>query len=101
MSASVQQTLNGLAVNIEKRRKSYTREFKLEVVRFYHENNMYQTAKRFSLNTRMIGRWITDEDQIKKSWKVLKCVTNTRKCQFPELEEYLYRNYKLEGMGLK
>ena len=45
MSASVQQTLNGLAVNIEKRRKSYTREFKLEVVKFYHENNMYQMAK--------------------------------------------------------
>ena len=85
MSASVQQTLNGLAVNIEKRRKSYTREFKLEVVKFYHENNMYQTAKRFSLNTRMIGHWITDEDQIKKSWKVLKCVTNTRKCQFLNL----------------
>ena len=28
-----------------KTKKSYTRELKLEVVKFYRENNLYQTAK--------------------------------------------------------
>ena len=51
MTTSVQQTLDGLAVNMP---KSYTREFKLEVVKFYHENNLYQMAKGFSLNTNLM-----------------------------------------------
>ena len=74
MAASVQQTLGGLPLSTTKRRKSYTREFKLEVVKFYRENNLYQTAKQFSLNTKTIGRWVADEDQIKKSRKASKRV---------------------------
>ena len=102
MAASVQQTLGGLPFSTTKRRKSYTREFKLEVVKFYRENNLYQTAKQFLLNTKTIGCWVADEDQIKKSRKALKRVTHTRKCQFPDLEEELYRNYKkLRRQGLK
>ena len=53
------------------RRKSYTREFKLSVVKFYRENNnnLYQISKRFSLNTKTLLRWIGDEEGIKKSKK--------------------------------
>ena len=53
------------------RQKSYTREFKLSVVNFYREksNNLYQTSKRFLLNTKNVLRWIGDEDGIKKSKK--------------------------------
>jgi transposase-like protein len=87
MAASVQQTLGGLPINAPKRRKSYTREFKLEVVKFYREHNLYQMAKQFSLNTKTVGRWVADEDQRKKSRKASKHVTHTRKCQFPDLEE--------------
>ena len=53
-------------------KKSYTREYKLEVVRFYHQNNLYRTSKRFSLNTKTIGRWVADEEKIKKSKKASK-----------------------------
>lgn len=38
----------------------YSREYKLEVVRFYLENNLYKTAKRFCLNMKMIGHWVAD-----------------------------------------
>ena len=71
-------------------------------MKFYHENNLHQTAKQFSLNTKTIGRWVADEDQIKKSRKASTRVTHTRKCQFPDLEEELYRDYKkLQRQGLK
>ena len=53
------------------KRKSYTREKKLEVLEFYksHQSNLYQTSKKFSLNTKTILRWIKDEEKIKESKK--------------------------------
>ncbi len=67
----------------------------MEVVKFYREY-VYQTGKQVSLNTKTIGLWVCDEDQIKKSRKASKCVTHKRKCQFPDLEKELYRDYKNE-----
>ena len=70
-----QKMLDGGILHLAKRlRMSYTREYKLEVVKFYQENNLYQTAKRFSLNTKMIGRWVSDVEKIKKSKKASKRV---------------------------
>ena len=51
------------------RRKSYTHEFKLEVVAFYSSNNPYQPSKKFSLNTKIILRWIQNEELIDTSKK--------------------------------
>ena len=42
--AMEQITLDREPVKEKKGRKSYTREYKLEVVRFYRENNLYQTV---------------------------------------------------------
>ena len=42
---SRQTTLDGEPIDQWKTRKSYTREYKLEVVHFFHEHNLYQTAK--------------------------------------------------------
>lgn len=47
--------------------KCYTREYKLEVVCFFCKHNLYQMAKRFSLNNKMVGCWVADEEKIKKS----------------------------------
>lgn len=87
-----QTTLDGRVA--KRARMSYTREYKLEVVKAYQETNLYQTAKRFSLNTKTIERWVADVEKIKKSKKASKCVTHARRCQFPDLEEELYREYK-------
>ena len=75
-------------------RKSYTREFKLEVIRFYHNSNLYQTSKHFALNTKTTGRWVADEAKIKKSIKGSKRVKFSHKCRFSKLEEVLYDKYK-------
>ena len=81
MATRNQQTLEGRPVSHPQTRKSYTREYKLEIVRFYRENNLYQTAKRFSLNTKTIRHWVADEEKIKKA---SKRVNLARKFQFPE-----------------
>ena len=41
-------------------RKSYTREEKLKVVKFYFDkgNNLFQTSNKFCLNTKNILQWI-------------------------------------------
>ena len=76
MATRNQRTLDGRPVRHPQTRKSYTREYKPEVVRFYRENNLYQTAKRFSLNTKTIGRWVADKEKIKKSKKASKRVNH-------------------------
>ena len=81
------------------KRKSYTREFKLTVINHYCENNLYQTSKRFSLNTKTILRWVADEEKLKKG---SKCTITVRKAAFPEMEAALYQEYKsLRKRGLK
>lgn len=63
---------------------------------------MYQTSKKFSLNTETIGRWVSNVEKIKKSKKASKRVSFTRQCQFPDLEKELYDEYKkLRKQGFK
>ena len=84
------------------KRKSYAREFKLSVVKYYRENNLYQTTKRFSLNTKTILRWAAEEEKLKKAKKGSKRAITTRKAAFPEMEAELYQEYKsLCKRGLK
>ena len=81
MATIKQRTLESHPVSHSQMRKSCTKEYKLEVVRFYCENNLYQTAKRLSLNTKTIGRGVADKEKIKKA---SKRVNLARRCEFPE-----------------
>ena len=42
MAVSRQRTIDGESIDLPKTRKSYTREYKLEVVRFYREHNLHE-----------------------------------------------------------
>jgi transposase len=48
-----------------RRRKTYTREFKLEAVRLAHESDksVLQIAKELGIHSTMLGRWIKEFDQ--------------------------------------
>ena len=84
------------------KRKSYTREFKLKVVTFYRENNLYQTSKFFSLNTKTVLRWTQDDQKIEKAKKGSKHIQHNRRAMYPEVEAELYREYRqLRKRGLK
>ena len=62
-----QLTLEGHPVSYSQTRKSYTREYKLGLVCFYRKNNQCQTAKRFSLYTKTIRRWVADEEKSRRA----------------------------------
>ena len=64
---SKQTTLDRDPIDQRKTRKRYTKEYKLEVVHFFHEHNLYQTAKQFSLNTKTAGCCIANEEKIKRA----------------------------------
>jgi transposase-like protein len=76
------------------KRKSYTREFKLVVVKFYKENNLYRTSKNYSLNTKTILRWVKDVKKIKAAKKGSKHIQHFRKAAHPEVEERLYKEFR-------
>ena len=88
--------------NAKRTRKSYTREFKLSVVTWYRQHNLYTTSKKFSLNTKTILRWAAAESEIKKSKKGSKHMKHTAKGEHHEMEAALYQKYKeLRRKGLK
>ena len=64
-------------VKTKVKRKSYTREFKLEVTKYYSENN--RTSKHYSLNTKTILRWAKDSKKIKDARKGSKHIKHIRR----------------------
>ena len=76
-------------------RRSYTREEKLKVTQWYWNNgrNLYQTCKKFELNSKIILRWIKDKGKIKYSRKGHKRVKSERTSQCPAMEDTLYKQY--------
>ena len=91
---AAQLTLSGPSTNEKVRRKSYSREYKLEVAKFYRENNLYRTSKFYSLNTKTVIRWAKDEEKLKKAKKGSKHLKHNRRAAHPEVEEKLYLEYK-------
>ena len=102
--AAVELEQTFLAEKAPVKRKSYKREEKLHVVKFYYSNgnNLYQTCKAFSLNSRTVKRWIDNEEHIEESKKGSRRAKFTRSAQYPEMEEKLHVEYKeLRKKGLK
>ena len=86
------------------KRKSYTREYKLNVIKFYHDNdnNLYRTHKMLSLNTKTILLWINSEEMIRKSAKGAKHVKKRRPAKYPSMEEKLVKEYReMRKKGIK
>ena len=77
-------------------RRSYTREQKLDVLRWYTDNgqNLYRTCQKFDLNTKTVLRWIKSWKTIHDSKKGRKRVSFGRTAEHPGLEEVLYEEYR-------
>ena len=90
--------------SFSKARRNYTREEKLKVTQWYWNNdqNLYQTCKKFDLNSRTVLSWIKDERKIKDSRKGCKYVEFDRTSQYPAMEVTLYKEYwNLRERGIK
>ena len=73
----------------------------MDVCQWYWKNgkNLYQTCKRYDLNTKTVLRWIK---KISKSQKGHKHVQFKRTSHYPGVEDSLYKEYRsLRQQGLK
>ena len=63
---------------------------------------MYQTSKKFSLNTNTVLQWVHTEEDIRDSGKGRHPINFKRTAMHPDMEETLYREYReLCKKGLK
>ena len=75
------------------RRKSYTVLFKLQVIKWYHQNgeNAHATANHFHIDRSVIRRWLTNELVLKKAKKrSIKRRMRDYKPLYPELDDTLF-----------
>ena len=85
-------------------RKSYTREFKLQVIDYYRDprNTLYATAKHFSVDKKCILRWSSEETKIKESSKGSRKSQRAKKGPYEQMEEVLVNEFqKLRKKGLR
>ena len=90
--------------SVVNRRKSYPREKKLMVLKYYYENgcNKYQTCKRFGIPKPCLHRWIRGEKEIQSCKKGTKRVEGGRRPFWPDMEVKLVEEFKeLRQKGLK
>lgn len=78
------------------RRKSYSREFKLEVVCFYQSSNLLRTTKHFELNSKTVLRWVKQEKTLILSRCKSKRVSGSRKAMWPKLEDRLAKEIEVQ-----
>ena len=84
--------------------KSYTREFKLEVVGYYRTSNLYQTNKKYKVGNANILRWAGQEVALILSKTDSRRIKGSRKAAWPELEERLAKeieNQREKGLRVK
>jgi transposase-like protein len=78
------------------RRKSYSREFKLEVVRFYHNSNLSNTTKQFELNSKTVLRWVKQEKTLILSRYKSKRVKGSKRVMWQKLEDRLVKEIEVQ-----
>lgn len=91
-------------VRSTQKRRQYTREKKLEVLKYYHENGMnkYRTAQKFGIDKKCLHRWIADEEKIEKGNAGAKRFGSGRRAFWPDVEEKLLEEFKeLRSKGLE
>ena len=76
-------------------RRSFTNDFKLELVKWYHENgeNAHATARHFKVDRRSVRRWIEKEDEFMKLHgrkKTMRHVSHKRRSLSRELDSAVY-----------
>ena len=87
------------------KRRSYTREKKLQILQAYYQNNCnkYKTCKTFGVSKQCLIRWVRNEEQIKKGREGSKRVKGCgRKAFWPDVEVILANEFQeLRKKGLK
>lgn len=81
-------------VSVRASRRSFTREFKLSVVQWFHSHgkNILRTSSNFKVDRKQVRQWIKNEEQIRKQKGTSKSVRG-RKALYPLLEKRLIEEF--------
>ena len=84
-----------LADKMESSRASYTREYKLNLIDYYHKNNKNTTgtARKFKVDKKTVRLWIKQEEVIRNMKRKKRC-NRFGKVAFPDVEKLLYAEFK-------
>ena len=74
--------------NAKLKRRSYTREKKIEVLDWYFNDgrNKYQACKKFAINSKTLAEWLRDEAKIRASNRGTRKMGAGRKPFWPDME---------------
>ena len=75
-------------------RKSYSREFRLETVKWFYDNekNMNRTSNKIEVDRKQVRNWINHEDTIRQQ-KPKSFSKGHGKVMYPMLEKELYTKF--------
>ena len=81
----------------KKKRKSFTRENKLTVIKWYIQNgkNVAHTALHFSIHRKHVRTWINTAEVIRNSKKGTKKLKSGRKAKYPLAERKLHDEFNI------
>ena len=70
-------------------RKSYRREFKLNVVKWHEQNGkiVAHTARKFKLDRKMVREWLKKAESIRKAKRFTRKVKSGRKALYPDAKK--------------
>ena len=91
-------------MNDPETRRSYTREYKISVLKWQRDNgcSTNKTAKHFNISRRNIIRWIGANETIHTSKKGTKSIGSGRSAMYPALESQLHEEFlELRNKGAK
>ena len=88
------------------KRRSYRREFKLHVVKWYtrHGENKAQTAYHFNVDRKRVREWVQNEEMIRETKNFTRKKSSGRRTQYPIAERQLHTDFKIlrqEGKSIK
>ena len=76
-----------------KRRKSYRRETKLNVIKWFYDNgcNVSLTSRTFNIDRKVIREWIKSEEKINNQKEFTRKEKSGRKASYPLMEGRLHQ----------
>ena len=84
------------------KRRSYTREFKLRVIKWYMDNgqNKVRTAFHFKVDRKRVREWVQNEESIRATKLTTRKNKSGKRARYPIAEQKMHEDFKrLRGEG--
>ena len=83
-------------IDAEKKRRSFTKEFKLSVVNYFykHGENNLKTSNKFNVGRKQVREWVRKETRISQQKRGTRSMGRGRNAFYAEMEKQLYGEFE-------